>query len=104
MAKKSTTHSTSTTGGSAETDPEGAAVANMDEPIEIGWAEAMEEIEDIVASLEDDGADVDTLSERIERASLLIAACRRRLRTTQLRVYELIEQLDDDPADAESEE
>ena len=71
---------------------------------EIGWAAAMEEIESIVASLEDDSADVDTLSARIERASVLIAACRRRLRTTQLRVYELIEQLDDDPEDGATEE
>lgn len=47
------------------------------------YSEAMAEIEKILASLQDDDTDVDTLAERVKRASELIAACRAKLRKAE---------------------
>lgn len=47
------------------------------------YGEAMAEIEKILASLQDNNADVDTLAERVKRASELIAACRAKLRKAE---------------------
>ncbi len=45
----------------------------------MNYGEAMAEIEKILASLQEENADVDTLAERVKRASELIAACRAKL-------------------------
>lgn len=49
----------------------------------MNYGEAMAEIEKILASLQDNNADVDTLAERVKRASELIAACRAKLRKAE---------------------
>lgn len=45
----------------------------------IGYAEAMEELGDILDELERDDLDVDVLAERVRRASFLIKLCRGRI-------------------------
>ncbi len=49
----------------------------------MNYSEAMAEIEKILASLQSENADVDTLAERVKRASELIAACRTKLRKAE---------------------
>jgi len=46
---------------------------------EIGYAEALKELETILAELERTDVDVDVLASRVERASELIRLCRDRI-------------------------
>lgn len=61
---------------------------------ELGYSEALSELEDILSQLEGDDIDVDVLSSKVERASELIKLCRGRIRSAQLRVEEIVSELD----------
>ncbi len=50
---------------------------------EIGYADAMRELGDILAELERDDLDVDLLAERVRRASELIKLCRTKIARAQ---------------------
>jgi exodeoxyribonuclease VII small subunit len=67
-----------------------------------GYAESMAELESILASLESDDVDIDTLASRVERASQLIAHCEGRLRATELSLQTILAQ--HDPAAASEED
>ena len=67
-----------------------------------GYAESMAELESILASLERDDVDIDTLASQVERASQLIAHCEGRLRATELSLQTILAQ-HDSPADAQEE-
>lgn len=60
-------------------------------PEKMNYDEAMAEIEKILASLQEENADVDTLAERVKRASELIAACRAKLRKAESDVNAIFE-------------
>lgn len=67
----------------------------------IGYAEAVAELEDILADLESDDVDVDHLATRVKRAADLIELCRGRLdlaRTEITRIVADLELLDGDVA------
>lgn len=57
---------------------------------EIGFEEAMQELEGILADLQRDDVDVDTLAERVDRAARLIEICRERISATRLQVEEIV--------------
>lgn len=57
----------------------------------MNYGEAMAEIEKILASLQSENADVDTLAERVKRASELISACRTKLRKAESDVNAIFE-------------
>lgn len=57
----------------------------------MNYGEAMAEIERILTSLQEENADVDTLAERVKRASELIAACRAKLRKAESDVNAIFE-------------
>ena len=61
---------------------------------ELGYAEALAELEDILGQLEDDNIDVDVLAAKVERAAELIRLCRGRIRAAQLSVEEIVADLD----------
>ncbi len=61
---------------------------------EIGYAEALEELESILESLEDDDVDVDVLAEHVQRASELIELCRERIGKAKLRIEEVVSTVD----------
>ena len=61
---------------------------------EIGYAEALEELESILESLEDDDVDVDVLAEHVQRASELIGLCRERIGKAKLRIEEVVSTVD----------
>ena len=59
-----------------------------------GYAEALEELQEILGTLESDTADVDLLAERVQRADVLIRHCRTRLDDARLRVTRVVAALD----------
>ncbi|MEX2255125.1 MAG: exodeoxyribonuclease VII small subunit [Acidimicrobiia bacterium] len=77
---------------------------------EVGYAEAMAELEEILDELEGDHLDVDVLAERVRRASELLTTCRDRIARAQGDVDKIVADLedfdagtgtDDDPGDEE---
>lgn len=70
---------------------------------ELGYAEALSELEEILDQLEDDDIDVDVLSTKVERAAVLIRLCRGRIRDAQVSVEEIVSELED-LADPEPDE
>ena len=67
---------------------------------EIGYADAMRELDEILEELERDDLDVDVLAARVQRASELIQLCRGRIARAQSdvdRVVTDLESLERDP-------
>ena len=70
---------------------------------EIGYADAMAELGDILAELERDDLDVDVLAERVRRAGELITLCRARIARAQADVEGIVTTLDSFSAVGEEE-
>jgi exodeoxyribonuclease VII small subunit len=60
----------------------------------LSFNEAVAEVEDIVARLENEQTDVDELAGEVKRAVELIASCRARLEKTDGEVRDLVGQLE----------
>ena len=71
-----------------------------------GYAEALEELEQILEELEGEQLDVDVLAERVRRASELIKVCRERITRAQGDVDAIVAELDEleDEVGVEEEE
>ncbi len=61
---------------------------------EIGYAEALKELESILAELERTDVDVDVLASRVERASELIRMCRDRIGNAKLQIDNVVNGLE----------
>lgn len=61
---------------------------------DIGYADALDELDAILRELEGSDVDVDRLAERVARAADLIALCRDRIGHARLRIDEVIADLD----------
>lgn len=72
-------------------DPRPAA---RDHPDELGYADALDELDGILRVLEGSDVDVDRLADRVARAADLIALCRDRIGSARLRIDEVIADLD----------
>ena len=59
----------------------------------IGYAQALEELESILAELEEDDVDVDKLASHVQRASQLIELCRDRIGNAKLKIEEFVKGL-----------
>ena len=70
---------------------------------EIGYADAMAELGEILAELERDDLDVDVLAERVRRAGELITLCRARIARAQADVEGIVTTLDSFSAVGEEE-
>ena len=57
------------------------------------YAETAAELTAILDAIETGAADIDVLSERVERAAELIRACREKLTGAELRVKKIVEEL-----------
>ena len=66
----------------------------MSEVDEIGYADAMRELGDILDELERDDLDVDLLAVRVQRASELIQLCRGRIARAQADVDRIVTDLE----------
>lgn len=61
-------------------------------PTEISYSEAIGEIEEILRSLQDGQADIDTLTQKVRRASELIRTCRAKLTAAKKEVEEILKE------------
>ncbi len=72
---------------------------------DIGYADALAELESILDDLEDDALDVDILATKVERASVLIQLCRNRISAARVQVERVVASLDDAaPGDQETDD
>lgn len=65
-----------------------------DAPTEIGYAEALAELETILEEIEDDAVDVDVLAERVKRGAELLRVCRSRITAAKVEVIQIVTELD----------
>ena len=63
---------------------------------EIGYADALSELDTILRELEGSDVDVDRLADRVARAADLISVCRDRIDAARLRIDDVISDLDAD--------
>lgn len=69
-------------------------------PEPTGYAEAMAELEAILAEIEDDAVDVDVLTRKVARAAQLVRWCRGRIDGARVDVERIVAELaPDDPSD-----
>ena len=61
---------------------------------DIGYADAMAELEQILRELEGESVDVDHLADRVQRASVLIRLCRDRIGAARLHIEQVVADLD----------
>lgn len=66
------------------------AKSNPEQPT-LTYREAQQQLEQIVASVENEELDVDELSEQVQRAMELITFCRTRLRHTEKTIQQAFE-------------
>lgn len=64
-------------------------------PVAAGYAEALAELDGILAQLERADVDVDVLAQQVQRAAALIAFCRDRIGTAKLQIEEAVAGLGD---------
>jgi len=61
---------------------------------DLGYAEAVTELEEILAKLDSDDVDVDVLAEQVKRAADLVQLCRRRLDAARVEVTRIVADLE----------
>ncbi len=59
-------------------------------PKKLSFGEAVSEVEEILARLEDDDVDIDRLSKEVARAVALLQVCREKLNRTENEVRDLV--------------
>ncbi len=59
------------------------------------YSEAFQELQEIVADIEDGQIDVDALSEKVKRAAELIRICKEKLRGTSEDVQQILKELEE---------
>jgi exodeoxyribonuclease VII small subunit len=59
-----------------------------------GYKEAVEEIESIIEEIENETVDVDVLTGKVKRASLLIKYCKDKLKKTDNEINNVLKELD----------
>ena len=60
---------------------------------DLGYAEALQELEEILSELERPDVDFDVLADRVERASALIRLCRDRIGNARLQIDSVVDGL-----------
>jgi len=68
-------------------------MTNANPPIAAGYAEALAELETILAELERSNVDVDVLAERVKRAVELIGFCRARIGNARMQIEQVVADL-----------
>lgn len=68
---------------------------------ELGFGEAMEELEEILRRIEGEEIDVDRLAEELRRAAVLLEACRGKLRKAEVEVTQIVQSLDEEDSEDE---
>jgi len=68
-------------------------------PADVGYAEALAELESILTEIEDDAVDVDVLAARVKRAAELLRVCRDRITAAKIEVTQIVAELEPDTAE-----
>jgi exodeoxyribonuclease VII small subunit len=58
------------------------------------YMEAISEIEEILAQIENNELDVDELSEKVKRVSVLINICKNKLKNTEEEIEKILKEMD----------
>jgi exodeoxyribonuclease VII small subunit len=61
---------------------------------EIGYGDALAELESILTEIEDDAVDVDVLATRVRRAAELLRVCRDRIASARVEVTQIVADLE----------
>lgn len=61
---------------------------------EIGYAEALAELEAILAHLDRPDVDVDDLADKVQRAAVLIRLCRERIASARFHIEQVVTDLE----------
>lgn len=61
---------------------------------DLSYADAVDELDRLLAGLEQDDADIDELAANVRRAALLIRVCRARLERAKVDVEQIVADLD----------
>ncbi len=61
---------------------------------EIGFGEAMEQLETILSRIEGDATDIDALALELRRAARLLELCRQKIRKAEAEIELVVEKLD----------
>jgi len=61
---------------------------------QIGYAQAIKELNEILAGLESEAIDVDELAVQVKRAVELIALCRDKIDSTEMEVKKIVETME----------
>lgn len=69
-------------------------------PSEIGYGDALAELEQILDEIEDDAVDVDVLATRVRRAAELLRVCRDRIAAARIEVTQIVADLEPAALDA----
>ncbi len=69
-------------------------------PVPTSYGEATERLETLLEQIDRDNQDLDELIEQVEEATALIRYCRKKITASELRVKEILQQLDDDTDEA----
>jgi len=72
----------------------GRAAGTAEQPDEIGYADALAELESILDELDGDEVDVDVLGARVRRASELLRLCRERIAGARFEVEQVVGELE----------
>ncbi|MBU8892433.1 MAG: exodeoxyribonuclease VII small subunit [Bacteroidales bacterium] len=60
---------------------------------EITYSEAINELENILKEFENDEPDIDNLSEKVKRVSVLINLCKKKLKNTEDEVQKILDNI-----------
>jgi exodeoxyribonuclease VII small subunit len=63
---------------------------------QIGYAEAIAEIEETIAKIENEELDVDEITQKVKRISYLLNLCREKLRTAEVEVEKILKDIEKD--------
>jgi exodeoxyribonuclease VII small subunit len=61
---------------------------------QIGYAEAISEIEETIAKIEAEELDVDEITQKVKRVSFLLNLCREKLRNTEAEVDKILKEME----------
>jgi len=65
---------------------------------EIGYQDAVREIEEIISKIESGELNVDQLTSKVKRVSVLLEICRKKLKTVDEEISRIIEGMKEDPS------
>jgi len=65
-------------------------------PEDLKFGEAMEELEAILRRIEEEEIDIDSLAEELERATALLETCRGKIRKAEVEVTQIVQGLEED--------